>query len=76
MGEINGHKYADHGGVIPSGFTSEIIRFSDDKLTIVVLTNRHADDFLASNAPRPWDIAKRVAVFYIPDLSVAAETVK
>jgi D-alanyl-D-alanine carboxypeptidase len=69
LGEIDGHKYVEHGGVIPSGFASEIIRFSNDRLTIIVLTNRHADDFLASEAPRPWDIAKGIASLYIPALT-------
>ena len=69
LGEIRGHKYADHGGVIPSGFTCDIIRFSGDRLTIIVLTNRSADEFLAPDAPRPWDIAKGVARSYVPALT-------
>jgi len=64
LGELGGHKYADHGGVIP-GFTADIIRFSDDRITIIVLTNRSADEWLAPDAPRPWDIAKGVASLYI-----------
>ncbi len=68
LGELGRHKYADHGGVIPSGFTSDVIRFLDDRLTIIVLTNRVAADFLAPDAPRPWDIAKGVTGFYIPGL--------
>jgi len=74
LGEIGRHKYADHGGVIPSGFTSDIIRFLDDRLTIIVLTNRSADEFLASEAPRPWDIAKSVASLYIPALTKKARS--
>lgn len=68
LGELGRHRYADHGGVIPSGFTTDIIRFLDDRLTIIVLTNRVASDFLAPDSPRPWDIAKGVARFYVPDL--------
>ncbi len=69
LGEIGGHAYSDHGGVIPSGFTSDIIRFPDDRLTIAVLTNTAVDDFLAPDAPRPWDIAKGTAALYVPALA-------
>ena len=64
LGEMNGHKYVDHAGS-GLGFTSEIIRFVNDKLSVIVLTNRGADDFLSADAPRPWDIAKGVASFYL-----------
>jgi CubicO group peptidase (beta-lactamase class C family) len=37
--DVRGHKIIEHGGAW-QGFTSHIARYVDDKLTIVVLTNR------------------------------------
>jgi D-alanyl-D-alanine carboxypeptidase len=35
---VNGHRLVSHGGGIP-GFSTQISRFVDDKLTVIVLTN-------------------------------------
>jgi CubicO group peptidase (beta-lactamase class C family) len=36
--EMNGHRLIEHNGGIP-GFSTQIARFVDDKLTVIVLTN-------------------------------------
>ncbi len=36
--KVNGHRLIAHGGGIP-GFSTQISRFPDDKLTVIVLTN-------------------------------------
>jgi CubicO group peptidase (beta-lactamase class C family) len=36
--KVNGHRRVSHGGGIP-GFSTELARFPDDKLTVIVLTN-------------------------------------
>jgi CubicO group peptidase (beta-lactamase class C family) len=56
---VGGHKLVHHGGSLP-GFRSELARFPDDKLTIVVLAN--------SNSAEPDNIALGVANLYIPGL--------
>jgi CubicO group peptidase (beta-lactamase class C family) len=56
---IEGHRLVRHGGTL-SGFRSELARFVDDKLTVIVLTNG------ADAQPHP--IALGVAGFYIPDI--------
>ena len=56
---IAGHKQTSHGGSLP-GFRSQLARFVDDKLTVVVLTN-------GDNA-NAGAIATGVANFYIPGL--------
>jgi CubicO group peptidase (beta-lactamase class C family) len=38
IGKANGHRVVSHGGGIP-GFSTELMRFPDDKLTVIVLTN-------------------------------------
>ena len=38
VGKVNGHRRVSHGGGIP-GFSTNISRFVDDKLTVIVLTN-------------------------------------
>jgi D-alanyl-D-alanine carboxypeptidase len=35
---VDGHRLVAHGGGIP-GFSTEFLRFRDDKLTVIVLTN-------------------------------------
>jgi D-alanyl-D-alanine carboxypeptidase len=56
---VEGHKRVHHGGSLP-GFRAAIARFTDDKLTVVVLTNvDHAD---------PSNLALDVAALYIPEL--------
>jgi len=59
LSSVAGHKLVHHGGSLP-GFRSQISRFVDDKLTIVVLTN-------GDNA-NPNSIALGIAAFYIPGL--------
>jgi D-alanyl-D-alanine carboxypeptidase len=56
---VGGHKQVNHGGSLP-GFRSQLARFVDDKLTVVVLTN--GDNANAAS------IALGVANFYIPGL--------
>lgn len=62
INHINGHKVIEHGGAW-QGFTCDISRYVDDRLTVVVLTNldaRHA---------QPGKIAHTVAGFYVPALA-------
>ena len=59
MSRVNGHRVIEHGGAW-QGFTSDISRFVDDRLTVVVLTN-------LAGAP-PWLIAHAVAAFVNPGL--------
>jgi CubicO group peptidase (beta-lactamase class C family) len=59
--EINGHKVIEHGGAW-QGFTCDISRYVDDKLTVVVLTN------LDAGHAQPGKIAHTVAGLYIPAL--------
>jgi hypothetical protein len=54
-----GHKLVSHGGSLP-GFRASIMRFVNDKLTVVVLTN--------SDNANPGSIAIGVADLYIPGL--------
>ena len=39
------------------GFTNGIVKFPDERLTVIVLTNR--------SGGRPWDIAQRIAELYL-----------
>jgi CubicO group peptidase (beta-lactamase class C family) len=59
--EINGHKVIEHGGAW-QGFTCDISRYVDDKLTVVVLTN------LDAGHAQPGKIAHTVAGLYVPAL--------
>jgi CubicO group peptidase (beta-lactamase class C family) len=60
IGEVNGHRHVNHGGTL-TGFRAALVRFLDDKLTVVVLTN------VADASPDV--IAQGVAAFYIPGLA-------
>jgi CubicO group peptidase (beta-lactamase class C family) len=62
--EINGHKVIEHGGAW-QGFTCNISRYVDDKLTVVVLTN------LDAGHAQPGKIAHTVAGLYVPALMPA-----
>ncbi len=62
--EVNGHRLIQHDGAW-QGFTTQISRYVDDKLTIVVLTN------LDSGHSDPDIIAHNVAGFYIPAVKPA-----
>ena len=53
---VNGHKEVSHGGTL-AGFRAALVRFVDDKLTVVVLTN-------VGNAS-PDTIARGVAALYV-----------
>lgn len=62
--KVNGHRRVSHGGGI-NGFSTELMRFPDDKLTVIVLTNAeggHAEV-----------IARKVADQLIPGLAEKAE---
>ena len=59
LGEVNGHRLREHGGAW-QGFTTFIARYIDDKLTVIVLTNRAGAN--------PGKIAKGVAGLYVPEL--------
>lgn len=65
VGDANGHRVIHHGGAW-QGFTSDISRFVDDRLTVIVLTNR--------NASAPEAIGRGVAAFYVPELAVRQRT--
>jgi CubicO group peptidase (beta-lactamase class C family) len=64
IGEANGHRLLEHGGAW-QGFTTDISRYVDDRLTVVVLTNLDGDH------SRPDRIAHGVADLYIPALIAA-----
>jgi hypothetical protein len=59
--EMNGHRLLEHGGAW-QGFTTDISRYVDDQLTIVVLTN------LDAGHSDPDKIAHGVAGIYVPAL--------
>jgi CubicO group peptidase (beta-lactamase class C family) len=60
IGDVHGHHVVEHEGAW-QGFTGNISRYVDDKLTIVVLTN------LAG--AKPDEITHHVAGMYIPELA-------
>jgi D-alanyl-D-alanine carboxypeptidase len=62
VGDYRGHRLISHGGGIP-GFTTNIARFVNDKLTVIVLTN------LSSPGANPASIANGIAGIYLPDLA-------
>lgn len=64
--QANGHKLIEHGGAW-QGFTTQISRYVDDRLTIVVLTN------LDSDHSDPEKIAHNVAGLYIPGVLPAKQ---
>jgi CubicO group peptidase (beta-lactamase class C family) len=66
VSDYRGHKLIGHGGGI-HGFTTDIARFVNDKLTVVVLTN------LSGPSANPAAIARGIAAIYIPDLSELAQ---
>ncbi len=55
MDEYNGHKFVGHGGA-NRGFRSVFMRFVNDNLSIIVLTN--------TEEAKPTDIAKTLADYY------------
>ena len=64
IGEIDGHRLISHGGDFSTGFSAQIDRFVDDRLTVIVLTN------LAGALPAR--IARIVAGTYIPAVALPA----
>jgi len=63
LGSQEGHRIQSHGGGT-AGFSTVITRYPDDKLTVILLTNR-----AGSNAA---GLAQAVAGFYIPALAPKA----
>lgn len=61
MGDVNGHRVVEHGGAW-QGFTGELSRYVDDKLTVVVLVN------LDAGHARPNQIERVVAGLVDPKL--------
>ncbi|MBC3872684.1 beta-lactamase family protein [Undibacterium sp. LX15W] len=61
LSAINGHKNIEHGGAW-QGFTTQINRFVDDKLSVIVLTNRSGSN--------PKKIADMVAAEYVAALKI------
>jgi CubicO group peptidase (beta-lactamase class C family) len=59
--QVNGHRLIQHGGAW-QGFTTQISRYVDDRLTVVVLTN------LDSEHSDPGKIAHGVAAIHIAGL--------
>jgi len=62
VGDEKGHRFVQHGGAW-QGFTSQITRYVDDRLAVVVLANR--------SGANPAQIADLVAGAYIPALAPA-----
>jgi CubicO group peptidase (beta-lactamase class C family) len=60
VGAVNGHRVVDHSGAHMTGFTSFLIRYRDDDMAIVVLTNSRTAD--------PGQIAMHIAGLYNPEL--------
>jgi D-alanyl-D-alanine carboxypeptidase len=58
---VNGHRRISHGGAW-QGFRTQISRFVDDRLSIIVLTNL--------GTGQPDKIASRIAAHYVPALTV------
>lgn len=59
LSDFEGHRQVHHGGLLP-GFASNISRFVDDQLTVVVFTNSQFD----WTANFPAALAKEVAQIY------------
>lgn len=65
--KVGKHRHVHHAGTLTS-FRSQISRFVDDRLTVIVLTN--------CGQALPENIALRVAAFYIPDLMPKRKAMK
>jgi D-alanyl-D-alanine carboxypeptidase len=61
ISKVNGHRRLSHGGGIP-GFSSELSRFVDDKLTVIVLSN--------SDHCNAGSLAQGIARRILPSLTV------
>jgi CubicO group peptidase (beta-lactamase class C family) len=64
---INGHPVIEHDGAW-QGFSTDIARFVDDKLTVIVLAN------LDSSHANPWKIGQAVAALYVPELKAKEDS--
>ena len=58
VGDTRGHHYVSHDGLL-SGFRTFIVRYTEDHLTIILLTNE-------SGLDDPGRVARHVAQEYIP----------
>jgi D-alanyl-D-alanine carboxypeptidase len=67
VAKLGKHTQVKHAGTM-LGFRSQVLRFPDDRLTVVVLTN--------ATQATPEKIALGVAAFYIPDLKPAQPKLK
>jgi len=57
-----GHRNINHGGTFITGFNAEISRYVDEKLTVIILTNRVQSD--------PYTIGMSIAGMLNPELRV------
>lgn len=60
VGKANGHRMISHGGGIP-GFSTELARFVDDKLTVIVLSN--------ADGGHAGQLARGIAGHFVPELA-------
>jgi CubicO group peptidase (beta-lactamase class C family) len=60
VGGAPGHRHVQHSGGHITGFTSHIVRFLDDDLSVIVLANYNRAD--------PARLAHAIAGFFIPEL--------
>ena len=67
VGRVNGRRMVSHGGGIP-GFTTEIERFPEDKLTVIVLMN--------SDAGQAGLLARGIAGRFAPELAEKTEPIE
>ena len=56
LDSLDGHRRVHHGGALP-GFRAMMVRFPDDSLTVIILTN--------GDGARPAQIARDVARIYL-----------
>ena len=63
VGKRNGHGFVAHGGGIP-GFSTQITRYLDDKLTVIVLTN--------TDGGQADGLARGIAARFLPALAEKA----
>jgi CubicO group peptidase (beta-lactamase class C family) len=67
LGAVNGRRWVGHGGAHMTGFTSHLLKYRDDPIAVVVLTN-------ARNA-NPSQMARVIAGMEIPALAPPARKV-
>jgi hypothetical protein len=60
ISDFEGHRQIHHGGLLP-GFASNISRFVDDGISVIVLTNSQFD----WTANLPAALAKEIATLYL-----------